>query len=85
MSALSMSLQYLLLDKNLNITIRANDIFKTAAERTETTINNVFQTARYYYDNRSIQLSVSYKFGNKDISAKRHSTGNETERERTGN
>ncbi|MEM6687371.1 MAG: TonB-dependent receptor, partial [Bacteroidota bacterium] len=84
-SSLSMSLQYLMLDKNLNITLRANDIFKTSADRTEATVNNVFQTARYYYDNRSIQLSVSYKFGNKDISAKRHSTGNEDERERTGN
>ncbi|WP_298510759.1 outer membrane beta-barrel family protein [uncultured Kordia sp.] len=84
-SALSLSIQYLLLNKDMNITLRANDIFKTSADRTEAVINNVLQTARYYYDNRSIQLSVSYKFGNKDISAKRHATGNEDERGRTGN
>lgn len=84
-SSLSLSLQYLLLDKDLNITLRGNDLFKTSAERITTTVNDVFQTARYYYDSRSIQLSVSYKFGNKDISAKRHETGNEDEKGRTGN
>lgn len=84
-SSLSLSLQYLLLNKDLNITLRGNDLFKTAALRRTTTVNGVFQTARYYYDNRSFQLSVSYKFGNKDISAKRHATGNEDEKGRTGN
>ena len=84
-SSLSLSLQYLLLNKDLNITLRGNDLFKTSAERTTTTVNGVFQTARYYYDSRSFQLSVSYKFGNKNISAKRHATGNEDEKGRTGN
>ncbi|WP_162819972.1 TonB-dependent receptor domain-containing protein [Kordia sp. SMS9] len=84
-SALSLSFQYLLLNKDMNITLRANDIFKTSADRTETVINNVLQTARYYYDARYLQLSVSYKFGNKDISAKRHRTGNQDERGRIQN
>jgi hypothetical protein len=84
-SSLSLSLQYLLLNKNLNITLRGNDIFKSSAERTETTVNDVFQTARYYYDSRFFQISVSYRFGNNDISAKQHRTGNKEEKERTGN
>ena len=84
-SSLSLSLQYLLLNKDLNITLRGNDLFKSSAERNESRVNGVLQTARYYYDTRSIQLSVSYKFGNKDISAKRHETGNEDEKGRTGN
>ena len=84
-SSLSLSLQYLLLNKDLNITLRGNDLFKSSAERNESRVNGVLQTARYYYDSRSIQLSVSYKFGNKDISAKRHKTGNEAEKGRTGN
>jgi len=83
-SSFSMSLQYLMLDNNLTITLRGNDLFKTSAERTTTTVNGVFQTARYYYDARSVQLTVSYKFGNKDIRAKRHETGNTDERGRTG-
>ncbi|MDT0294859.1 TonB-dependent receptor domain-containing protein [Mesonia ostreae] len=81
-SSLSLSLQYLLLNKDLNITLRGNDLFKTAAIRRTTTVNDVFQTARYYFDNRSFQLSISYKFGNKNISAKRHATGNEDEKGR---
>ncbi len=84
-SSLSLSLQYLLLNKDLNITLRGNDIFKDSAERNESRVNGVFQTARYYYDSRSFQLSVSYKFGNKNIKAKRHQTGNEDEKGRTGN
>ncbi|MBL4746158.1 MAG: TonB-dependent receptor [Flavobacteriaceae bacterium] len=84
-SSLSLSLQYLLLDKNLNITLRGNDIFKTSAERTTTKVNGVIQTARYYYDSRYFQISVSYKFGNRDIKAKKHKTGNKEEKSRTGN
>ena len=84
-SSLSLSLQYLLIDKNLNISLRANDIFKSSAERNVSRVNGVLQTARYYYDSRSIQLSVSYKFGNKDLTAKKHKTGNKDERSRIGN
>ena len=84
-SSLSASFQYLILDKNLRFTLRGNDIFRTQATRQSTTINSVFQEARYYYDSQSLFLSVSYKFGNKNISAKRHRTGNQDERNRTGN
>ncbi|MGB1242615.1 MAG: outer membrane beta-barrel protein [Chitinophagales bacterium] len=84
-SALSLSLQSLLLDKKLNITLQGNDVFKTNAERISTTVNDVFQDARYYYDSQSVRLSASYKFGNNNIRAKRHRTGNAEERGRTGN
>ncbi len=84
-SSFSLSLQWLLMNKDLSISLRGDDLFKSSAERTETTVNGVFQTARYYYDSRYFQLSVSYKFGNKDIKAKRHATGNKEEKGRTGN
>ena len=84
-SSLSLSLQYLMLQKDLNITLRANDIFRSSAERTTATINNVLQEAEYYYDSQWVQLSVSYKFGNNDIKAKKHATGNADEKGRTGN
>ncbi|MBC3759868.1 TonB-dependent receptor [Hyunsoonleella sp. SJ7] len=84
-SSLSLSLQYLMLKKDLNISLRGNDIFKSSVERNESRVNGVFQTARYYYDSRWFQLSVSYKFGNKNINAKRHQTGNTEEKGRTGN
>ncbi|MCB0641734.1 MAG: TonB-dependent receptor family protein, partial [Phaeodactylibacter sp.] len=84
-SALSVYLQLRLLNKKLSLTLRGNDLFKSSAERTETTVNHVFQTARYYYDSRFFQVSLSYKFGNDEISAKRHDTGNQDEKARTGN
>jgi outer membrane receptor protein involved in Fe transport len=84
-SSFSLSLQYLLLNKDLNISLRGNDLFKSSAERNESRVNGVLQTARYYYDSRSFQFSVSYKFGNKDIKAKKHRTGNKDEKGRTGN
>ncbi len=84
-SSLSLSIQYVLLDKNLNISLRGNDLFKSSAERNESRVNGVLQTARYYYDSRSLQLSASYKFGNKALKAKKHKTGNSEERNRTGN
>ncbi|WP_417359784.1 TonB-dependent receptor domain-containing protein [Galbibacter sp.] len=84
-SSLSLTLQYLLLNKDLNITLKGNDLFRTAEIRRTTTVNDVYQNAEYYFDSRSIQLSVSYKFGNNDIKAKKHKTGNANERQRTGN
>ena len=84
-SSLSLSLQYLLLDKNLNISLRGTDLFMSSAERNESIVNGVLQTARYYFDSRSVQLSISYKFGANGLSAKKHQTGNRDERSRTGN
>ena len=84
-SSLSLSLQYLLLDKKLNISLRGSDLFKSSAERNESIVNGVLQTARYYFDSRSVQLSISYKFGANGLSAKKHQTGNRDERSRTGN
>ncbi|MFD1095580.1 TonB-dependent receptor domain-containing protein [Salegentibacter chungangensis] len=81
-SALSLSLQALMLDKNLNITLRGNDVFKTAVARRSTNVNGVLQKIGNYYATRSLVLSVSYKFGNKNIQAKENKTGNEDEKNR---
>jgi len=69
----------------MNISLKGNDIFKSSAERNESLVNGVLQTARYYFDSRSVQLSINYKFGAKGLSAKKHQTGNSDERSRTGN
>ena len=84
-SSLSLSIQYLLLDKKLNISLRGSDLFKSSAERNESVVNGVLQTGRYYFDSRSVQLSINYKFGANGLSAKKHQTGNRDERSRTGN
>jgi hypothetical protein len=84
-SSLTLALHWFLMNKKLHLTFRGNDIFRSAAERTTATVNGVFQRARYYYDNQAFQFSVSYRFGNNNIRAKKHQTGNSDERSRTGN
>lgn len=85
MSSFSLAFQYLLWNKDLKISLRGTDIFKTEKINNSSTVNGVYQEGKYYYDNQSFQLSVSYKFGNKKSDAKQRVTGNEEERKRTGN
>ncbi|MEM9687559.1 MAG: outer membrane beta-barrel protein, partial [Bacteroidota bacterium] len=84
MSSLSLSLQLLLLNKNLNITLAGTDIFRGENDVFALTVNGVYQEGRYYYDSRSFRLSVSYRFGNKNLKARAHKTGNQRERGRSG-
>lgn len=81
----SFTFQYLLLDKNLKITLKANDIFKTDRFRFSSTVNGVKRNSDYYFDTRLFQLSINYKFGSKKVNIKKRTTGNEEERARTGN
>ncbi|MEO6903130.1 MAG: outer membrane beta-barrel protein, partial [Bacteroidia bacterium] len=83
-SSFSLALQVLLLDKNLKISLRASDIFRTERERYSSTVNGIQQTGNNYYDNQAINLSVSYKFGNKILKVNQRQTGNEEEQKRTG-
>ncbi|MBF4487703.1 outer membrane beta-barrel family protein [Flavobacterium sp. CSZ] len=85
MSSTSLSIQYLLLNKNLKFLLRASDLFKTQKVTGNSTVNGVYQNFKYYYDTQSIMLSVNYKFGNNNIKARQRKTGNEEEKGRTGN
>lgn len=84
-STTSLSAQYLLLDKDLKITLKANDIFKTDRMRFNSTVNDVYRDSEYYFDTRYVQLSLNYKFGNKKVNIAKRSAGNDEERSRTGN
>lgn len=85
MSNLSLTLQYLLMNKDLRISLRGNDIFRTEKIKVNSTVNGVLQKGVYYHDNQSIQINVSYRFGNKKVKPVKISVGNEEERVRTGN
>ncbi|WP_428229087.1 outer membrane beta-barrel protein [Flavobacterium sp.] len=85
MNSLSLTIQYFLLNKDLKISLKGNDIFRTEKDNISSTVNGVYQEGKYYYDTQSIQLNVSYKFGNKKIKIEKRATGNEEERIRTGN
>jgi hypothetical protein len=84
-SALSLGIQYLMLDKNLKLSAKVTDIFRTEKDRMQTTVNGVYQNGGYYHDSQSFQVSASYRFGNNTIKEKHRQTGNEEERNRVGN
>lgn len=85
MSNLSITLQHLLINKDLRISLRANDIFRTEKFKVNSTVNGIYQKGLYYHDNQSVMLGVSYRFGNKKVKSVKNSAGNEDERIRTGN
>lgn len=79
------TIQYLLLYKDLRISLRANDIFKSDIYSFNSTVNGVHRNSNYYFDTRMVQLSVNYKFGSNKVNVRKRQTGNEEERARTGN
>lgn len=81
----SFAIQYLLLDKNLRVNLRANDIFKTDKYRFSANVAGVHRSSNYYFDTRLVQLSINYKFGSKKVNVRNRQTGNQEERARTGN
>jgi hypothetical protein len=85
MSSLSVAIQYLLLNKDLTISLKGSDIFRTEVININSRVNNVYNEGRYYRDKQAFQFSISYKFGNKKNKVEQRETGNEEERSRTGN
>jgi hypothetical protein len=72
----------LLLDRNLVLSLSANDIFRTLQVRGTNVVNG--QTIDSYFDERNIRLMASYKFGNRKIQDRRErKTGIEEEKSRT--
>lgn len=84
-SSTAVTFQYLMLDKNLKLSLKANDIFRVNKQLFGSTVDGVYRYGDYYYDHRHIQFSVSYKFGNKKLNMNKRSTGNEEERGRANN
>jgi len=83
-SNLSASVQLLLLDKKLKLTLGGNDIFKTQKDRLSTTVEGVFQDVNDYYDARYVRFAATYNFGNSNTSTKKNKVGNQQERNRAG-
>ncbi len=79
-STTSLAFQFLMLDKNLKISVAATDIFGTENDKYTSSANGVKQFSYNYSDTRSIQISVSYKFGNKTITVEEREIGNEDEK-----
>lgn len=84
-SSTSLSFQWLLMDKDLKITLKGEDVFRTDILKFNSTVNGVYRNSNYYFDSRYFQLAINYKLGNKKVRVEKRTTGNEDERRRTGN
>jgi hypothetical protein len=82
-SSFDVSLQFLLLNKNLNVTLRGSDLFRDALKQRTTNINGVRQELNSYFDTRQFWLILTYKFGNQDIKTRENKGGNQEERNRS--
>ncbi len=77
MSTVGFGFRYQMLNKNLVIAFDGEDIFATSYWLQTNKLNN---TKEYSYDGHSYRLSVSYKFGNKNIRTKQVKSTEEIQR-----
>ena len=80
--SLDFGLKWFLMDRNLQIGLTANDIFKTSAPDLTAYTDNIKQVYNNYYDNRYYKISLKYSFGNKKVDVYQRDFGNETEQNR---
>jgi hypothetical protein len=78
----NMSFRYLLLDKNLQIGVVFNDLFRTQKDRSSSFSNNTTVISSNYYDNQTFSLSVLYRIGNRKVKVqqKQNNNGDESDR-----
>lgn len=82
-SGLDISAKLMLLNKNLTLTAVVEDVFNSQRPTYTYYTNGIKNTIKRYNDTRAFRLSLSFRFGNKDISKVQRNTGNEEERRRT--
>ena len=76
-------LKYLMLNKKLTIGLNFEDLFRSDFSTYSNNSSNIEQSYKQYYDTRLVRLSLTYKFGNKNISVKKREIGNEEEKSRS--
>lgn len=79
---LDLGLRYAIKEKGLNFILLASDIFRSYRADFTSVVNNVSQLNNSYYDERKVLLGVTYKFGNKKLTANQRESGNEEVQER---
>lgn len=82
-ASLDMALSYKSVFKNFNLSVGLFDIFNTSPRKMFSNFNNVNQNYIAYRSNRYFRISLTYIFGNDNISANKRNFGNEAERNRS--
>lgn len=81
----AITIQYTLLNNDLKLALRANDVFRTNRSGFGSNVSGVYRYGNYYNDSQYVQFSASYKIGSKKLNFSKRSTGNEEEKRRTNN
>jgi outer membrane receptor protein involved in Fe transport len=81
-SQLDIGMRFLFFDKTFQLGIVGNDILKSSIVKQTAFINSLKTTYNNYYDTRYFRISISYKFGNKNLKLAQRVAGNEEERKR---
>ncbi|KZE76027.1 TonB-dependent receptor [Myroides marinus] len=79
---LNFGMKYAMLDKKLNLSVYANDIFRTSTTNVYAVTNGIKQNYFNYYDQRYVNVGISYSFGNSKIKVRDHQGGNTDEKNR---
>lgn len=79
---LNSGIKLILLNRNLAISLTANDILKTNHAKSSLLSGNIKYVYDNYGDTQNIRLYVSYKLGNLNIRSKKHDISNKEERDR---
>lgn len=79
---LSPSLKILLHNKNLQISISGNDIFRTNMPHYTTEVNQIKHRSLYYADEQNFKISFRYLIGNNKIKGSNRETSNADETKR---
>ncbi len=80
---LNLSLKMLFLQKKLQFTLTANNLFKAYDFNNISNRNNVETINNGYYDTKYVRFSLSYKFGNSKVNVDERQIGNEDEKNRS--
>jgi outer membrane receptor protein involved in Fe transport len=79
---LDVGFRYTLRDKGWNFIIYGSDLTRASLNYTLSEINNTLQKRSIYFDERSVRIGVTYKFGNKKLRANSRESSNEEEKNR---
>ncbi|MCZ4244256.1 outer membrane beta-barrel family protein [Pedobacter punctiformis] len=83
MNMLDASMKFLLLNKNLSLTVIGEDLLNAQKPLIAYKSNGIKNNIKSYGDTRGFRVSVSYKFGNASLKSKQRNFGNDDERNRT--
>jgi outer membrane receptor protein involved in Fe transport len=82
LSSFSLALKYAILDKKLQFSLYANNIFGSDRMIAHNTSQGIYQSFKQYYDSQFIRFSISYKFGNNKVNIQNRESSNQEEKNR---